>query len=55
MGSIFKLYSPRVVNQCGYHFYTKPEIHKDRVIDTHDFIYLSRGEWELYQNGISYL
>jgi len=55
MGSFFKLNSIRVVNQCGNHFYTSPEIHKDRVFEKHDFIYISRGEWEIYQNQYSYL
>ena len=35
--------------------YPTPAIHPDRVMNEHDFLYLIEGEWEIWEEGISYL
>lgn len=42
--------------QTGNHcHFIQPFVHYDRTMEVHDFIYLERGSWEIYQDDIPYL
>lgn len=43
------------IQTCNYCHFMQPFIHYDRTMEVHDFIYLERGSWEIYQDDTPYL
>lgn len=44
----------REVNSCNYITSVNGNVHPDRVMGEHDFLYILEGEWEIWENGQSY-
>lgn len=50
----FSCKEPRPVTIAQAMLYTTPELHPDRIMAEHDFIYLEEGEWEVWEEERSY-
>lgn len=44
----------RTVTSCNYITSVNGMVHPDRVMEDHDFLYILEGEWEVWEDGISY-
>ena len=46
--------APREVNSCNYITSVNGNLHPDRVMREHDFLYILEGEWEIWEDGTCY-
>ena len=51
----FRCKAAREVSGAQQTYYPTPALHPSRIMDEHDFLYLIEGEWEVWEEGISFL
>jgi len=54
MKGYYHLTEERSVNAANYMTYICGSLHPDRVMPEHDLVYLSEGQWEIWQNDQAY-
>lgn len=53
--AIFSLTSPREFESAYSNGYVIGSVHPRRVMSVHDLVYITEGEWEIYQNGEAFM
>ena len=51
MKQTYALGVTRKISNANHNVYINGVIHPDRVMNDHDFVYISEGYWEIYQNN----
>ena len=54
MMNCYDLTTHRHISDANYTHYVNGFIHPDRIMQEHDFVYITDGEWEIYQNGTAF-
>ena len=50
--AIFQLHAPRKISSAYANNYLHGCVHPERIMEEHDFVYITAGEWEITENGI---
>ena len=51
---IYTLNQNRIFSSGNYMTYIEGQLHPDRIMNEHDFIYIVSGSWDVYQDDICY-